>query len=117
MLLTELILSKRGPLAKVWLSAHHEKKLSKQQALGVDVGESVGMLTVSHEAGLQAKLTPSTEAILEQEDGPVTLRLSGQLMLGVTRIYSRKAHYLFEDCKETRENITRVSACQDRDVV
>ena len=42
MLLTELILSKRGPLAKVWLSAHHERKLSKQQALGVDVEESVG---------------------------------------------------------------------------
>lgn len=46
---------------------------------------------------------------MTQEDGPVTLRLSGQLMLGVTRIYSRKAQYLFEDCKETRENITRVS--------
>ena len=42
MLVTELILSKRGPLAKVWLSAHHERKLSKQQALGVDVEESVG---------------------------------------------------------------------------
>lgn len=42
MLLTELILSKRGPLAKVWLSAHHERKLSKQQTLGVDVEESVG---------------------------------------------------------------------------
>lgn len=57
----------------------------------------------------QAKLTRRAEAILTQEDGPVTLRLSGQLMLGVTRIYSRKAQYLFEDCKETRENITRVS--------
>jgi hypothetical protein len=43
MLLTELILSKRGPLAKVWLSAHQERKLSKQQTLGVDVEESVGM--------------------------------------------------------------------------
>jgi hypothetical protein len=40
--LNDLILSKRGPLAKVWLSAHHERKLSKQQALGVDVGETVG---------------------------------------------------------------------------
>lgn len=42
MLLSDLILDKRGSLAKVWLSAHHERKLSKQQALGVDVGESVG---------------------------------------------------------------------------
>lgn len=42
MLITDLILEKRGPLWKVWTSAHQEKKLSKQQALGVDVGESVG---------------------------------------------------------------------------
>lgn len=42
MLLSDLVLDKRGSLAKVWLSAHHEKKLSKQQALGVNVEESVG---------------------------------------------------------------------------
>lgn len=42
MLLTELILSKRGPLGKVWLSAHQERKLSKAQTLGIDVEESVG---------------------------------------------------------------------------
>lgn len=51
MLLTELILSKRGPLAKVWLSAHHERKLSKQQALGVDVGESVGESAMDFQEG------------------------------------------------------------------
>ena len=32
--------------------------------------------------------------------------MSGQLMLGVTRIYSRKVQYLLDDCKETRERIT-----------
>lgn len=42
MLLSELILSKRGPLAKVWIAAHQERKLSKQATLGVDVEESVG---------------------------------------------------------------------------
>ena len=42
MLLTELILSKKGPLAKVWISAHQERKLSKAQTLQVDVGETVG---------------------------------------------------------------------------
>lgn len=42
MLLNELILSKRGPLAKVWLSAHHERKLGKRQALAVDIDESCG---------------------------------------------------------------------------
>jgi cohesin complex subunit SCC1 len=42
MLLTDLILAKKGPLAKVWISAHHERKLTKAQALQVDVGETVG---------------------------------------------------------------------------
>lgn len=42
MLLNELLTSKRGPLAKVWLSAHHERKLGKRQAMAVDIEESVG---------------------------------------------------------------------------
>lgn len=42
MLLTELILSKKGPLSKVWISAHQERKLNKTQTLQVDVPESVG---------------------------------------------------------------------------
>ena len=36
-------------------------------------------------------------------DGKVevlALRLSGQLLLGVVRIYSRKAKYLLDDCNE-----------------
>ena len=107
MLLTELILSKRGPLAKVWLSAHHERKLSKQQALGVDVEESIGIYLALCSASSSDECI--SDAILTQEDGPITLRLSGQLMLGVTRIYSRKVQYLLDDCKETRERITLVS--------
>jgi len=43
MLLTELLTDKRGPLAKIWMSAHQEKKLSKRDAMGVDIEESVGM--------------------------------------------------------------------------
>jgi cohesin complex subunit SCC1 len=46
MILTELVLAKHGPLAKVWISAHQDRKLSKQQALGVDVSESVGEFIV-----------------------------------------------------------------------
>jgi len=30
----------------------------------------------------------------------MALRLSGQLLLGVVRIYFRKAKYLLEDCNE-----------------
>lgn len=51
------------------------------------------------------KLTP--DAILGQtSDDPVALRLTGQLMLGVTRIYGRQTQYLLDDCRETRERIS-----------
>lgn len=40
---SEAILSRRGPLAKVWLAAHMERKLSKTQTLQTDIEESVGM--------------------------------------------------------------------------
>lgn len=35
-----------------------------------------------------------------QEIELMALRLSGQLLLGVVRIYSRKAKYLLDDCNE-----------------
>jgi cohesin complex subunit SCC1 len=74
------ILIVQGPLAKVWLAAH-ERKLTKAQLL-------------------QTSITRSTQAIVEQEEAPLALRLSGQLLLGVVRIYSRKARYLLDDCNE-----------------
>ena len=39
---------------------------------------------------------------------PMALRLSGQLLLGVVRIYSRKARYLLEDCNEALMKIKMV---------
>jgi cohesin complex subunit SCC1 len=49
---------------------------------------------------------PVTEAILEQDGEPIALRMSGQLMLGVVRIYSRKAQYLMDDAKDVRDKIS-----------
>jgi cohesin complex subunit SCC1 len=37
---------------------------------------------------------------MSQDMMPMALRLSGQLLLGVTRIYSRQAKYLMDDCNE-----------------
>lgn len=42
MFYSEAILSRRGPLARVWLAAHYERKLSKNQTLQTDIGQSVG---------------------------------------------------------------------------
>ncbi|KAF9334769.1 sister chromatid cohesion protein 1 [Linnemannia elongata] len=81
MFYSEAILSKKGPLAKVWLAAHWERKLSKNQFL-------------------QTNLNNSVDAIMGADQAPMALRLSGQLLLGVARIYSRKTKYLLEDCNE-----------------
>ncbi|KAG8863286.1 sister chromatid cohesion protein 1 [Tulasnella sp. 330] len=81
MFYAEAILSRRGPLAKVWLAAHWERKLSKTQTLQTDISQAA-------------------DAIMGQEVVPMALRLSGQLLLGVCRIYSRKAKYLLDDCNE-----------------
>jgi cohesin complex subunit SCC1 len=43
----------------------------------------------------------------------MALRLSGQLLLGVVRIYSRKAKYLLDDCNDAllRIKMVRLSLC------
>ncbi|KAK3986677.1 cohesin subunit rad21 [Cladorrhinum sp. PSN332] len=76
------LLSATGPLAKAWLSANQERKVSKVQILQHNLQDSV-----------DAIITPNNDA-------PLALRLSGQLLLGVVRIYSRKARYLLDDCNE-----------------
>lgn len=40
---------------------------------------------------------------------PLALRVSGHLMLGVVRIYSRKVKYLMSDCTEAMWKIKMVS--------
>jgi cohesin complex subunit SCC1 len=47
-----------------------------------------------------SKLIPLPGVIIDQEGEVMALRLSGQLLLGVVRIYSRKAKYLLDDCNE-----------------
>jgi hypothetical protein len=42
------------------------------------------------------------------ESRPLALRISGQLLLGVCRIYSRKAKYLLDDCNEALVKIKMV---------
>ncbi len=49
-----------------------------------------------------------TDAIMGQEIEVMALRLSGQLLLGVVRIYSRKAKYLLDDCNEALLKIKMV---------
>ena len=91
MFYSETLLSKTGPLARVWLSANLERKLSKSHIL-------------------QANVENSVNAIVDPATAPMALRLSGQLLLGVVRIYSRKARYLLDDCNEALLKIKMVRA-------
>jgi hypothetical protein len=89
MFYSEALLSKTGPLARVWLSANIERKLSKTHIL-------------------QSSVKDSVDAIVNPSQAPMALRLSGQLLLGVVRIYSRKARYLLDDCNEALLKIKMV---------
>jgi len=91
MFYSETLLSKTGPLARVWLSANIERKLSKQNVLQTNIENSVS-------------------AIVDQGQAPLALRLTGQLLLGVVRIYSRKARYLLDDCNEAILKIKMVGS-------
>ncbi|KAI6798976.1 hypothetical protein KC332_g15671 [Hortaea werneckii] len=81
MFYSETLLAKNGPLARVWLASNLERKLSKQNVLSEKLDEKV-------------------KNIIGTGQAPIALRLSGQLLLGVVRIYSRKARYLLDDCSE-----------------
>ncbi|ELT90565.1 hypothetical protein CAPTEDRAFT_161206 [Capitella teleta] len=80
MFYAHFVLSKKGPLARIWLAAHWDKKLTKAHVFETNIEGSV-------EAIIQPKVK-------------LALRTSGHLLLGVVRIYSRKAKYLLADCNE-----------------
>jgi hypothetical protein len=84
----QYILGKRGQLAKVWLAAHMDNKLSKHQVFSADV--------VAH-----VRTIISQELIQPDQQLPLALRISGHLLLGVVRIFLRQVKYLLGDASET----------------
>lgn len=74
------VLGKKGPLARVWLAAHWDKKITKAQILETNIVESVDSI-------LQPRIK-------------LSLRTSSHLLLGIVRIYARKALYLLQDCQD-----------------
>lgn len=114
------------PLACAWLAANLEKKLSKQQYLKTSITESTLAIERSSEIDqsqpITKRLVPTGESdsqfhflsqtqrqhndvddenknnIKKETDRePITLRISGQLLYGIVKIYSRKTKYLFEE--------------------
>lgn len=80
MFYSEVILAHKGPLGKIWLAAHLDKRLTRNQIFSTDISSAV-----------ESVLNPTS---------PLALRVSGHLMLGIVRIYSRKVSYLMTECKE-----------------
>lgn len=81
MFYSQIILAKKGPLGKIWLAAHWgDKKLGRPQIFSTDISQSV-----------ESIVNPTV---------PLALRVSGHLLLGIVRIYSRKVKYLMHDCTE-----------------
>ncbi|XP_021110608.1 double-strand-break repair protein rad21-like protein 1 isoform X2 [Heterocephalus glaber] len=80
MFYTHVVMSRREPLAKIWLAAHWEKKLTKAHVFECNL-----------EITIEKIISPKVK---------IALRTSGHLLLGVVRIYDRKAKYLLADCSE-----------------
>lgn len=86
MFYSHILLAKKGPLGKVWLAAHWgDKKLPRPQIFATDIAASVDNIV--------------------HPPVPLALRVSGHLLSGVVRIYSRKVQYLVNDCHEAMMKI------------
>ncbi|CAP25034.2 Protein CBR-SCC-1 [Caenorhabditis briggsae] len=80
MFYAQFVLAKKGPLAKIWLAAHWEKKLTKAQIYETDVPQAI-----------EEVIHPKVK---------MALRTVGHLLLGIVRIYSKKTRYLLADTNE-----------------
>lgn len=117
--MTNTLLYGDGPLANAWLAANLDKKLSKQQYLKTSIIQSTkaietssdlnnrkdkdDIVLVSGESDSQLQFPTQVEENGSQKNNdnassePITLRISGQLLYGVIKIYSRKTRYLYDD--------------------
>lgn len=87
MFFSTYVLTKKGPLAKIWLAAHWDKKLTKGEVKVVDLNQ-----TVLH---------------IVQPAVPIALRTSGELMLGIVRIYALKVRHLQKDAADATLSLLR----------
>ncbi|EPS68424.1 hypothetical protein M569_06341 [Genlisea aurea] len=87
MFYSHTFLARKGPLGTVWCAAHLQNRLKKSHYLATDVISTV-------------------ERIMYPEV-PIALRMSGHLLLGVVRVYSKQVEYFYEDCNAMQHAINR----------
>lgn len=78
-----VVLGRKGPLSVVWLAAHIDKKVSKNQILNTDIPAIIEML-------LNSQLK-------------ISLRVTSDLILGICKIHHRQTKYFFDDTKRIFE--------------
>ncbi|KAJ9511374.1 hypothetical protein QJQ45_029815 [Haematococcus lacustris] len=74
------VLARKGPLGIVWIAAHMDRQLRRNQ------------ITDAH--------IPDTVYAVMHPEAPLALRLSGQLLLGIVRLYNKQLTYLQQDCQD-----------------
>lgn len=87
MFFSTYVLTKKGPLAKIWLAAHWDRRLTSKDVRLIDLNDTVLHI-----------VKPSV---------PIALRTSGELMLGVVRIYAVKVMTLLKDVNEVTTLLLR----------
>ncbi|XP_010032394.2 sister chromatid cohesion 1 protein 3 [Eucalyptus grandis] len=90
MFYSQTFLGRKGPLGTVWCTAHLQQRLKKSHDTSTDILKTV-------------------EYIMFPEV-PIALRMSGHLLLGVVRIYSKKVDYLFHECNIILTGLSKVFA-------
>ncbi|KAE8696820.1 30S ribosomal protein 2 [Hibiscus syriacus] len=90
MFYSHTFLSRKAPLGTVWCAAHLQHRLKKSHYTATDI--------------------PTTVDHIMFPEVPIALRMSGHLLLGVVRIYSKKVEYLYHDCNIILIGLSKVFA-------
>jgi len=90
------VLAKKGLLAKVWLAAHWDSKLTKAQILATDISKSVESILKYNQSD-------------NKKRKEMSLRLQAHLLLGLVRIYVRQVKYLKDDCDVAINKLATIS--------
>ena len=80
-MIPDSIISKQGPLGHVWLAANYDKKLTKQQLMNTSIVKSTEYIA-NHPVITNVSVSQELPSDLDSTN-TITLRLSGQLLLGL----------------------------------
>lgn len=87
MFFSTYVLARKDSLATIWLAAHWDKKLTRQDLQKIDLNQSV--IQIVH------------------PEVPIALRTSGELLVGVVRVYALKVKHLLKDATDATMTVLR----------